>query len=144
MLATFKFSLRNSRPKEMHKEMLNAANIYLFGIKHTKCKYICRHGGRATDWHSSDRPFNRKTDQRNPIENDHSIQSKNCCNGTIRSLASLKSLKWFYRTEYKICPMMTQFTFFFTDFVQHFSWNLSALSPLTYSSRSAQPQRSAP
>ena len=45
---------------------------------------------------------------------------------------------------------MTQFTFFLTFFLFYVTWNFTALSPLTYSRRSAQPpillypQQSAP
>ena len=72
-------------------------------------------------------------DQRNPIENDHGIRPKKCCNGTIRSLAWLafeKSFQWCHRTESKFSPM-TQFTFF-TDYFNFFSLNLSVLSPAPY------------
>ena len=54
---------------------------------------VCHIGGRATDRHSSDRPFNRPTDQRNRIEDDHGIRPKKCCDGSIRSLASVKSFQ---------------------------------------------------
>ena len=50
-------------------------------------------GGRATYRHSSDRPFNRPTDILNPIENDHGMRPIKCCNGTIRSLVSVKSFQ---------------------------------------------------
>ena len=35
-------------------------------------------GCRATDRRSSDRPFNRPADQRNPTDKYHGIRSKNC------------------------------------------------------------------
>ena len=43
-------------------------------------------GGRATDRPSSDRPFNRPTDQRNPTEKYHGIRSTNCATGRFGSL----------------------------------------------------------
>ena len=66
-------------------------------------------GGRATD-----RPFNRPTDQRNWVDNFSMIPSDRIEN-SARDV-----------TIY----------FFSTDFFNCFTWNLSAHSPLTYSSRS--------
>ena len=45
-----------------------------------------KNGGRATDRRSSDRPFNRPTDQRNPTEKYHGIWSKNCATSRFGSL----------------------------------------------------------
>ena len=89
---------------------------------------VTENGGRATDRHSSDRPFNRPTDQRNPIENGHGIRPKKCCNRTIRPLASVKSFQWCHRTESKIRSDDT-IDFFLKIFLNFYSWNLSALSP---------------
>ena len=40
MLVAFKFSYAIPDSLKLRNEMLNAANIYLFGIKRTKCKCI--------------------------------------------------------------------------------------------------------
>ena len=41
-----------------------------------KLNKVATEAGQQTDY--SDRPFNRPTNQRNPIENDHGIRPKNC------------------------------------------------------------------
>ena len=59
--------------------------------------------------------FNRPTDQRNPIENYLGIRPKKCCNGTLRSLASVKVFADDIGPNRKFGPM-TEFKqiFFFT------------------------------
>ena len=77
---------------------------------------IRKTGGRATDRHSSDRPFNRPTDR--PTESDHKrqwhpIEKVLQRDNSVPCLSKKFSIYFFYR------------------FCSLFSWNLSALSPLS-------------
>ena len=65
----------------------NFLNVYV--LISTKEKGVFNiNGGRATDRHSSDRPFNRPTDQRNPTEKYHGKNIQKLCYGPIRFLAT--------------------------------------------------------
>ena len=65
--------------------------------------------GQRTDTPLTDLSTDRPTDQRNLITNDNGIRPKKFCNGTIRSLASVKSFQ---------CTFFTDFVHFFLGICQ--------------------------